>query len=69
MVVKKLLFIFFYSGISPSPNSTVSKPVDVTIRARRLMKEYNEIKRIQSLRNDPIFTVSFIMVLFSFNLS
>lgn len=47
-------------GISPSPNNTVPKPVDTTIRARRLMKEYKEIQRLQGLRADPIFTVELL---------
>lgn len=55
--------IYFCRGISPSPNNAVTKPTDTTIRARRLMKEYKEIQRLQSLRADPIFTVSFIFIL------
>lgn len=47
-------------GVSPSPNNGVTKPIDTTIRARRLMKEYKEIQRLQSLRPDPIFTVELI---------
>lgn len=58
----KLIFnyFFYYSGVSPGPNTGVSipKPLDSTIRARRLMKEYKEIQKIQTARPDPIFTVS-----------
>lgn len=49
-------------GVSPASNTsvTIPKQVDTTIRARRLMKEYREIQKIQSLRPDPIFTVELV---------
>lgn len=59
-IIKLISNYFYYSGVSPSPNTGVSipKPLDSTIRARRLMKEYKEIQKIQTARPDPIFTVS-----------
>lgn len=58
-MIKLICNYFYYSGVSPSPNTGVSipKPLDSTIRARRLMKEYKEIQKIQTARPDPIFTV------------
>lgn len=50
--------LFLLSGVSPSPGVSIPKPLDSTIRARRLMKEYKEIQKIQTARPDPIFTVS-----------
>ncbi|EAA10232.4 AGAP008575-PA [Anopheles gambiae str. PEST] len=38
----------------------VSKPLDTTIRSRRLMKELKEIERLQHSRTDPCFTVELI---------
>ncbi|XP_050086351.1 ubiquitin-conjugating enzyme E2Q-like protein CG4502 [Anopheles aquasalis] len=49
-----------------APTSTVmvnvptSKPLDTTIRSRRLMKELKEIERLQHSRTEPCFTVELI---------
>ncbi|XP_052894723.1 ubiquitin-conjugating enzyme E2Q-like protein 1 [Anopheles moucheti] len=42
---------------TPMVNVPVSKPLDTTIRSRRLMKELKEIERLQHSRTDPCFTV------------
>lgn len=49
-----------FSAISPSPNNkySVKKHSDVTIRTKRLMKEYREIQKSQHSRKDSTFTVS-----------
>lgn len=51
-------------SVAPSNNSLVnvpvSKPIDTTIRSRRLMKELKEIERIQHSRSDPYFTVELV---------
>ncbi|XP_053672983.1 ubiquitin-conjugating enzyme E2Q-like protein 1 [Anopheles nili] len=41
-------------------NVPVSKPLDTTIRSRRLMKELKEIERLQHSRTEPCFTVELI---------
>ncbi|XP_058120889.1 ubiquitin-conjugating enzyme E2Q-like protein 1 [Anopheles ziemanni] len=41
-------------------NVPVSKPLDTTIRSRRLMKELKEIERLQHSRAEPCFTVELI---------
>ncbi|XP_053695227.1 ubiquitin-conjugating enzyme E2Q-like protein 1 [Sabethes cyaneus] len=50
--------------VAPSNNSvvnvTVPKPLDTTIRSRRLMKELKEIERLQHSRSDPYFTVELV---------
>ena len=38
-------------SINPAP--------DFSVRARRLMKEYKEIQKIQNCKSDPVFTVIF----------
>ncbi|XP_052870538.1 ubiquitin-conjugating enzyme E2Q-like protein 1 [Anopheles cruzii] len=49
-----------------APSSTamvpvpVTKPLDTTIRSRRLMKELKEIERLQHSRAEPYFTVELI---------
>ncbi|XP_049286873.1 ubiquitin-conjugating enzyme E2Q-like protein 1 [Anopheles funestus] len=45
---------------TPMVNVPVSKPLDTTIRSRRLMKELKEIERLQHSRTDPCFTVELI---------
>nr|XP_029729298.1 LOW QUALITY PROTEIN: ubiquitin-conjugating enzyme E2Q-like protein 1 [Aedes albopictus] len=51
-------------AVAPSNNSLVNvpvpKPLDTTIRSRRLMKELKEIERIQHSRSDPYFTVELV---------
>ncbi|XP_055639210.1 ubiquitin-conjugating enzyme E2Q-like protein 1 isoform X2 [Toxorhynchites rutilus septentrionalis] len=50
--------------VAPTSNSVVSvptpKPLDTTIRSRRLMKELKEIQRIQHSRPEPYFTVELL---------
>uniref|UniRef100_A0A182VSE1 E2 ubiquitin-conjugating enzyme n=1 Tax=Anopheles minimus TaxID=112268 RepID=A0A182VSE1_9DIPT len=45
---------------TPMVNVPVSKPLDTTIRSRRLMKELKEIERLQHSRTEPCFTVELI---------
>uniref|UniRef100_A0A182SW48 E2 ubiquitin-conjugating enzyme n=1 Tax=Anopheles maculatus TaxID=74869 RepID=A0A182SW48_9DIPT len=45
---------------TPMVNVPASKPLDTTIRSRRLMKELKEIERLQHSRTDPCFTVELI---------
>uniref|UniRef100_A0A182YPT3 E2 ubiquitin-conjugating enzyme n=1 Tax=Anopheles stephensi TaxID=30069 RepID=A0A182YPT3_ANOST len=45
---------------TPMVNVPPSKPLDTTIRSRRLMKELKEIERLQHSRTDPCFTVELI---------
>jgi len=48
-------------GVSPSTKPIgFGKPIDTTIRTRRLMKEFKEIQRIQNIRPNPVFTVELI---------
>lgn len=50
--------------VAPTNNNVVNvpvpKPLDTTIRSRRLMKELKEIERIQHSRSDPYFTVELV---------
>lgn len=48
--------------VAPSNNSIVPvpKPLDTTIRSRRLMKELKEIERLQHSRPEPYFTVELV---------
>lgn len=39
-------------SINPAP--------DFSVRARRLMKEYKEIQKIQNCKSNPVFTVNII---------
>uniref|UniRef100_A0A182U6H1 E2 ubiquitin-conjugating enzyme n=1 Tax=Anopheles melas TaxID=34690 RepID=A0A182U6H1_9DIPT len=54
----------FSSVVAPTTTTMVhvpvSKPLDTTIRSRRLMKELKEIERLQHSRTDPCFTVELI---------
>ncbi|XP_049548591.1 ubiquitin-conjugating enzyme E2Q-like protein CG4502 [Anopheles darlingi] len=45
---------------TPMVNVPASKPLDTTIRSRRLMKELKEIERLQHSRTEPCFTVELI---------
>ncbi|KAL9928576.1 ubiquitin-conjugating enzyme E2Q-like protein 1 isoform 1-T4 [Glossina fuscipes fuscipes] len=45
--------------IKPQQNGLKTVP-DLNIRARRLMKEYKEIQKIQNSKKDPVFTVELI---------
>ena len=47
-------------SINPAP--------DFSVRARRLMKEYKEIQKIQSCKSDPVFTVILQNISFCKNL-
>ncbi|XP_055544867.1 ubiquitin-conjugating enzyme E2Q-like protein 1 [Wyeomyia smithii] len=51
-------------AVAPSNNSVVNvpvpKPLDTTIRSRRLMKELKEIERLQHSRSEPYFTVELV---------
>ncbi|CAD7079637.1 unnamed protein product [Hermetia illucens] len=51
-------------GVSPAtssaPSSAPTKSAEKTIRARRLMKEYREIQKIQHSNANPIFTVELV---------
>uniref|UniRef100_A0A1Q3FVY7 E2 ubiquitin-conjugating enzyme n=2 Tax=Culex tarsalis TaxID=7177 RepID=A0A1Q3FVY7_CULTA len=48
--------------VAPSTTSIVPvpKPLDTTIRSRRLMKELKEIERLQHSRAEPYFTVELV---------
>ncbi|XP_038109267.1 ubiquitin-conjugating enzyme E2Q-like protein 1 [Culex quinquefasciatus] len=49
-------------SVAPSTTSLVpmTKPLDTTIRSRRLMKELKEIERLQHSRAEPYFTVELV---------
>lgn len=65
--VNFLHLIFICRGISPSTNnkSTSKKAKDITIRTKRLMKEFKEIQKSQHMQDNPAFTVG---NLFNYNL-
>lgn len=61
----RVMLLFTSRGVSPAPapsrHGTVAMkippPMDNTIRARRLLKEYREIQKIQNASSSPNFTV------------